>query len=76
MGLTLTNCIISHNESLNGGGLFNKGTMTLNGCMVGNNTALSYAGGILPRQSIRYGSSCFLRETTPSSCQIFGLNCG
>ena len=44
--LTMTNCIVSRNKALLGGGIYDWGVTTLTNCTISENTALS-GGGIL-----------------------------
>ena len=44
--VTLNDCVIKNNQAERGGGIYNDGQLTMNGCTVSGNSAIQYGGGI------------------------------
>jgi hypothetical protein len=44
--VTLNNCVIKDNQAARGGGIYNDGQLTMNGCTVSGNSATDNGGGI------------------------------
>lgn len=80
--LTITNCIISNNQSSNdGGGILNNSVMAISNSTISNNTTLNFYGGGIEHSgtSLNISGSTFTGNSAPSftgggAIDIFGSN--
>ena len=71
--LNLTDCTITGNHASDdgsgvGGGIYNSGNLTLNACIVSDNTALSFGGGIYNNGNLDL-TNCLISD---NSTEMFG----
>ena len=65
----ITDCVISKNTGYQGGGIHNKGTLTLTDCTISGNTATNNGGGIYNTGTLTFSGNCLIGEATKNPIQ-------
>jgi hypothetical protein len=73
--LTLTNCIVTNNTSLQGGGgIYNAGNVTATGCVFSGNSGTNGGGGILNDGTTQLTGCTFSLNTAPDFKESYPFN--